>query len=102
MTAVDKSRLRHGLLNESRVSIINHLLNGDKNISDLESTLSLNRSTICYHLNILEDVGILESMYVILDETGAKGRAARRYSINQSRLREALQAVDELKNELEV
>lgn len=105
MSSVDKDKLRHGVLNKARRDIIVHLLKKEQNISDLQKQLPsnpLNRSTVCYHLNILEGVGILQSKYVILDGKGSKGRAGRLYSVNTSRLTEALQAIDELRSTLKV
>jgi len=101
MVQADKVKLRHGLLNETRVSIISHLLSKPQNISELDKQLkNTNRSTICYHLNILEDVGILKSEYQILEAAHSKGKAARVFSINHDKLMEAVEAIQELRNEL--
>lgn len=101
MAEANKVKLRHSLLNETRVGIVSHLLGKPQNISDLEKQLKdTNRSTICYHLNILEDVGILESEYKILEAAQSKGRAARIYSINHDKLSEAIQAIEELRKEI--
>lgn len=105
MVTADKDRLRHSVMNKARREIIVSLVQGEKNISGLQQQLPnnpLNRSTICYHLNILEDVGILQSKYVILDGVSSKGRAGRVYSVNHDKLIEALQAIDELKDEYKV
>lgn len=101
MARADKVKLRHSLLNETRVDIISHLLEKSQNISGLERQLKkINRSTICYHLNILEDADILMSEYQILQTAHSKGRAARVYSINRDKLREAIKAIEELRQEL--
>lgn len=101
MAEANKVKLRHSLLNETRVDIISHLLEKPQNIRDLEKQLKgINRSTICYHLNILEDVDILTSEYHILQTARSKGRAARFYSINRDKLREAIEAIEELRQEL--
>lgn len=102
MGDADKVKLRHSLLNESRVNIVSRLLSKTQNISDLDKQLSIDRSTICYHLNILEDIGILKSEYVILEAPQSKGRAGRVYSINHDRLLEAIKAIEELRKELPV
>jgi len=99
MSGVDKDKLRHSVLNNARSDIIVHLLKKEQNISELQKQLPinpLNRSTICYHLNILEDAGILQSKYVILEAVGCKGRAGRVYSINHDMLVEAVKAIDEI------
>lgn len=105
MSGIDKDKLRHSVLNEARRHIISLLLVKEQNISDLQRQLPtnpLNRSTICYHLNILEEAGILQSRYVILDKVGSKGRAGRVYSVNHAMLVEAVNAIDEIKGELKV
>jgi len=102
MAEVDKVKLRHSLLNRARVDIISGLLAKPRNISELEKQLDINRSTICYHLNTLEEVGILQSKYKILQAAQSKGRAGRIYSINTERLGEAIRAVEELRDELKV
>lgn len=103
MAEVDKVKLRHSLLNKSRVDIIGHLIRKPQHISDLDKQLKdINRSTICYHLNILEDADILMSEYQILQTAHSKGRAARVYSINHDKLQEAVQAIMELRDELQV
>ena len=99
MSEVDKDKLRHGVLNKARRAIISRLLEKEQNISELQRQLPTNplkRSTICYHLNILEDAGILQSKYVILEAVGCKGRAGRVYSINHDMLVEAVKAIDEI------
>jgi predicted transcriptional regulator len=104
MVEVDKDKLRHSVLNKARRDIILRLLKKEQNISELQKQLPtnpLNRSTICYHLNILEDAGILRSRYVILDKEGSKGRAARVYSIDHGMLVKAVDAIGELTDELE-
>ena len=96
MAGVDKDKLLHSLLNRSRLEIVSHLLDKEQNISDLEKQTGIGRSAICYHLSVLEDVGMLESRYVILEAARSKGRAARIYSINHDKLQEAIKAIEEL------
>ena len=87
--------LAHALLNETRVAIVNSLLEKPKYISNLARSLSLNRAAICYHLNFLEGLGVIKSEYVVLQEPRLKGKMGRVYSVNLRRLKEALQAVDQ-------
>ena len=105
MVAVDKDKLRHSVLNKSRRDIISLLLSKEQNISELLKQLPtnpLNRSTVCYHLNILEDAGILQSKYVILQAVNSKGRAGRVYSINHDMLIRAVEAINEITGSLKV
>lgn len=100
MLKLAQSKLLQSILNEFRMSIINQLLLGEKNIADLDKELKIGRAKICYHLNILENAKILESKYIILQEARSKGRAGRVYSINQDRLKEAKKAIDDFKKEV--
>ena len=102
MLGNERTGLLQSILNESRASIIIKLLSGDKNIADLEKVLKLNRSTICYHLNILENVGILMSKYVILEMPHSMGRAGRVYSVNRGKLNEAIKAIEDFKKKISV
>jgi len=102
MLGHERTGLLQSILNESRASIIIKLLSGDKNIADLEKVLKLNRSTICYHLNILESVGILMSKYVILNMPHSMGRAGRVYSVNRDKLNEAIEAIEDFKKKISV
>lgn len=101
MLEVERSKLLQSIFNEIRISIINQLLLGKKNIADIEKKLKIPRNKICYHLNILENAKILESKYVILQGAHSRGRAGRVYSINQDRLAEAKKAIDDFRNKVD-
>lgn len=94
--------LARALLNETRVAIVNNLLERPKYISDLARALDLNRAALCYHLNFLESLGVIKSEYVVLQEPRLKGKMGRVYSVNLSRLKEALQAVHQRLPKIEV
>ena len=100
MAKVDKIEIAHSLLNTVRRSIVSALLPEPRYISDLVKKLEIDRSTICYHLNILEQAGLLKSEYKILEAAHSKGRAGRLYSIDLDRYLEAIGAIDDLKTEL--
>lgn len=46
-------------------------------------------------LNFLESLGVIKSEYVVLQEPRLKGKMGRVYSVNLSRLKEALRALNE-------
>jgi len=98
----EKIKLAHAVFNDIRYKIIKRLLHKSTYISDLEKNLKINRSTICYHLNILEEAGLLKSEYEILLAPRSMGKAARKYTINLDKLNEAIEALimfgDELKS----
>lgn len=95
--------LIHAVLNSPRRAILLALLAGPKNISALlkeQKIKSVGRSTLCYHLNILENVGIAKSNYVILKAPHSKGRAGRVYEIDHAQLGKAIDAIEEYGKEL--
>ena len=58
-----------------------------KYISELARTTGLTRPTVCYHLDILQDMGIVESEYIMLNnphnpKSGTKGKVGRFYKLN--------------------
>jgi len=97
-----QSKLLQSILNEVRMSIINQLLLGEKNIADLVKKLKIERSKVCYHLSILESEKILKSRYVILEEAHSKGRAGKVYSINLNKFKEVKEALEDFKNKVDV
>jgi len=101
MLGVERSKLLQSIFNEFRISIINKLLLREENIADLSKKLKIERSRLCYHLNILEDEEILKSRYVILKEAHSKGRAGKVYSINIDKFKEAKEALEAFKREVD-
>jgi DNA-binding transcriptional ArsR family regulator len=88
--------LVHALIEPVRVKIIRSLLNGPKYISQLASETQSDRSTISYHLGVLERNDLLKSKYEVLVEPRSKGKAARVYEINHKRLDQALEEIEQL------
>lgn len=96
-----QSTLLQSILNNIRMSIINQLLLKESNIADLVKKVKIERSKLCYHLNILEDVKILKSKYIILKAAHSKGRAGKVYSIDLDKFKEAKEALEAFKNEVD-
>ncbi len=90
---MDLIALAHALVHENRFKIIETLSKEPQYISALASKIGLDRATTCYHLNLLEKVGLIESKYKILLEPHSKGRAARVYKLNRKRLNEAIETI---------
>ena len=99
MAAVDRVKYMHAFLNDTRTQVIVSLLRKRNNISGLLKEASIrgvDRSTLCYHLNVLEEVGLISSKYVILEAPHSKGRAGRLYEVNHKQLGNAVNAVKEM------
>ena len=55
------SCLFRGMSDPSRIAILQHLLLGEHNVSELTSHLGLAQSTVSKHLTCLRDCGLVES-----------------------------------------
>jgi predicted transcriptional regulator len=101
MLRVEQSKLLQSIFNEFRISIINQLLLKEENIAGLSKKLKIERSKLCYHLNILANEKILNSKYVILEKARSKGKAGKVYSINQNKFKEVKKVLEDFKNEVD-
>lgn len=96
-----QSKLLYSIFNEIRISILNQLLLKEENIADLSKKLKIERSKLCYHLNILANEKILNSKYIILEKARSKGKAGKVYSVNPNKFKEAKKVLEDFKNEVD-
>ncbi|KXB05545.1 hypothetical protein AKJ50_00630 [candidate division MSBL1 archaeon SCGC-AAA382A13] len=66
-------------INETRATILTHLLSRDMTAIDLEEKLEINESAIRRHLNTLEQRGFVEHYF----EKASRGRPKKLYGITQ-------------------
>lgn len=94
----DPYRLIEVVLHEKRVKIIETLRGEKKYISELARTSGLTRPTVCYHLDILQDSGFVESEYILLNtpQKGTKGKVGSFYKLNEEKLQEALKIIQKV------
>lgn len=91
------------ILQKTRLDIIKKLREkeGHSYIGELESELHVSRSTICYHLDVLEDMGIVEQEYELIVEPGSrKGRVRSYYRLNAEKLAETIKEIMEMMPEV--
>jgi len=93
MARTDFIALAHALVHENRLKIVESLLKKPQHISALANTVGIDRATLCYHLNLLEKVRLVDSEYIILEQPHSKGKAGRIYKVNNERLQEAIKAI---------
>ncbi len=86
----NEAKLLKAVGDGTRLHLIRTLMTKPQYISQLADGLKMDRATISYNLSVLEDAGILQSDYVILDKPHSKGKAAHVYSVNIPRLKDAL------------
>jgi DNA-binding transcriptional ArsR family regulator len=79
-----------------RASIVKSLQSGSKYIGQIAEEIHSDRSTVAYHLSILEQNNIVCSEYQILVPPHSKGKAARFYSLNVSHYNKVLDDLEKL------
>ncbi len=62
-------------------------------LTEIAKESKMDRTTLAYHLGVLEKAGMITSEYKVLQDAKAKGKAARFYSLNPPKLNEALTKV---------
>ncbi len=82
-----RSKLFRGFADETRVSILKMLSNGNKNVSEIVESLNLPQSTVSSHLSCLKDCNLVTSEKI--------GRT-RQYSLASDLISEILQQIDQL------
>ena len=99
MRAHERDRLIDAVLQKNRIKMLTAMAK-PIHISALARKIHLTRATVCYHLSILQDAGLVEQEYVLLKEpSNSKGKVGNFYRVNRERLREALKTIDELLTE---
>ncbi len=92
--------LAHVIMEPLRLKIIKSLLKKPQYISQIATANSSDRSTISYHLGVLEKSGLLTSQYQVLVQPQSKGKAARMYRIDINCLNRALEEIERILPEL--
>ncbi len=82
-----RSKLFRGFADETRLSILRLLMNGNKNVNEIVKTLNLPQSTVSSHLSCLKDCNLVTSQKI--------GRS-RQYYLTSAVISEILQNVDQL------
>jgi len=71
------------VMSETRRTIILSLINQKKHISQLSRELEKDRSTIAYHLDLLEKTGIVSSNYELIEDLHSTGKIGNYYNVNR-------------------
>ena len=70
--------LAHVIVEPARLKILRCLREKARYISQIADCVSMDRSTVSYHLGVLEKNGIIDSEYTILVQPASPGKAADR------------------------
>lgn len=80
-----------------RIDIIMLLSDGKpRYVSEIANKVGLSRTATAYHLDVLEDIGIVEHRYEVIKEPSSVGKLGSFYRINREKLKEILEALEEL------
>jgi len=70
-------------MSETRRNILVDIYNEPKHVSQIADDLKLDRSTISYHLNLLEKVGLVSQEYTQIKSPESPSRIGSFFSVNQ-------------------
>lgn len=91
MDTIERANLLvDSLMSEMRRKIITKLIERPRNISDLARELEKDRSTIAYHLDLLEKSGLVKSEYRVLEEPHSPGKLGNFFEVDPKVLKEAI------------
>ena len=90
--------LAGAFLQQTRLGILRKLREkGRSYIGELEGELDITRATLCYHLDILEEVELVEQEYeLIVKPQSRKGKVRSYYRLNEEKLTEVTRLVTQL------
>lgn len=90
-----KNELVEAIANENRLSILQYIHTKPHYISEIVEHTKLSRPAVCFHLDVLEKANIVQSEYQVLERPHSpSGKAARFYSINTTKLSEAIEQMN--------
>jgi predicted transcriptional regulator len=91
----------HAAVHPSRIKILEFLKKNPKtHVSEIAEKMGMDRSTLAYHLGLLERMSLVKSTYVILKQPNSMGKAGRVYCINDDEVKKVSETVT--KNLLEL
>jgi len=84
----------HAAVHPIRYKILEYIAdNPDSHISKIAKGLKMDRSTVSYHLGMLEKYDLVESEYKILESPHSRGKAGRVYKVNEGEIKKVANAV---------
>jgi len=78
------------LMSDTRRRILSLLMNGRKHISEMARGIDKDRSTVAYHLNILEKAGMIYSKYETIHPINSPGLIGNYFYVDMDVLKEAI------------
>jgi len=96
----EESLLVQAVLNQSRIKIIEAILNNPLNVSQISKKVNLDRSTVVYHLGLLSKVGLVDEETKPVKTAHSTGVMGRYFSVNEDTLKQAVKLVNEQMTEL--
>ncbi|MCJ7633200.1 winged helix-turn-helix domain-containing protein [Candidatus Bathyarchaeota archaeon] len=92
----------YAAINPVRFKILEFLReNSDTHVSEIARRMSIDRSTVAYHLGLLENLDLVSSRYEILEQPHSMGKAGRIYKVNEEEIRKVSEAIAKRFSEFE-
>jgi DNA-binding transcriptional ArsR family regulator len=83
------------VMHPTRSEIIDKLMEGEMPLLELERKMKKPRSTISYHLDVLERAGLVKSDYRVTKEWRTRGKFSKLYRAKKDVLEKHLKAAEE-------
>jgi len=84
-------------LSPPRIEILRLLLdNKPRYVSEIAKAINLSRTATAYHLDVLEDIGLVVHEYKVIKEPSSTGKLGSFYRINWEKLKEVLETLEKL------
>jgi DNA-binding transcriptional ArsR family regulator len=87
----DKADILQALMNSSRLQLLTFIEKNEKaNVSQLSKAVNLDRSTVVYHMSLLNKVGLVTEQTIPIRPAHSTGIMGRYFSVNKEKLRIAV------------
>ncbi len=86
LSGQERNKLLQAVMNQSRIKILDAVLDNSLNISQIAGVVSLDRSTVVYHLGLLSKVGLVKEETKPVKPTRSTGVMGRYFTANKEKL----------------
>lgn len=88
----EKTDILQALMNSSRLKLLTFIEKNERaNVSQLSKATNLDRSTVVYHMSLLNKVGIVKEQTIPIKPANSTGIMGRYFSIDKAKLSAAVE-----------
>jgi predicted transcriptional regulator len=89
----ERNKLLQAVMNQSRIKILDAVLENSLNVSQIAGVVSLDRSTVVYHLGLLSKVGLVTEETKPVKPAHSSGVMGRYFTVNKRKLGIAVELI---------